>query len=266
MDMKRLSAFFAACVILAFPVCVGNAHELSPTPDFFVNDFANVLSGDTKARILEAGRALETATSAQVVLVTVNTIGQNDMFEYSLMLAQDWGIGDKKASNGCLILLSIGDRKSYVQVGYGLEGCLPDGKTGKIQDVHLVPHMRSKDYDAAALNCYTAITEVVHAEYNSLAAPAGGTRPERPRPSSKTMDGATLFITVFFVVFGIFIVYCAVVDKPFGVDCSSSGGGGSSSGGSRRGGDYSGGSRGGGGGRSSGGGGSFGGGGSGRSW
>ena len=255
--MKKTAAIFAAFIVsvIFFTIPV-SAHELKPTRDFFVNDFANVIPEEVENQILETGIALEEKTTAQLVLVTVENIGENDIFDYSLSLARDWGIGTAETSNGCLIFLSINDRKSFVQVGYGLEGCLTDGKTGELQDNYLVPYMANKEYGSAAVNIYNAIAEEIYTEY-SIEVPAGLKVEKRPMDTpTKIFLAVLLLVGIAGAAFFIWAVYKGVTspDNRSGDNYrndhhSSRGHGGGFSGGG-----------------SSGGGGSFGGGGSGRSW
>ena len=257
--LKRMCVvFIAALLFIVINVGLIDAHELQPTKEFFINDFADVIPEDIEAGILEAGLALEEETTAQIVLVTVESIGENDIFDYSLSLARDWGIGTAETSNGCLIFLSINDKKSFVQVGYGLEGCLTDGKTGKLQDDFLLPYMVNKEYGLGALNIYNAIAEEVYKEY-SMEAPVGVKAEKRPMDlPTKIFLGGLYTLGAAFAAFFIWVVFKGVTSKESpsiddndrnrsGRNSGSSSGGGSSGG-------------------NSGGGGSFGGGGSGRSW
>ena len=111
----------------------------SPTSDFFVNDFASCLTDEDKSTIQALGEELYKKTKAQVVVVTVQSLGGRDIDSYSIGLAREWGIGDKDDDSGVLLLLSTGDRQVRIEVGKGLEGSLTDGKSGRILDSYAVP-------------------------------------------------------------------------------------------------------------------------------
>ena len=98
----------------------------SPTSDFFVNDFASCLTDEDKSTIQALGEELYKKTKAQVVVVTVQSLGGRDIESYSIGLAREWGIGDKDDDSGVLLLLSTGDRQVRIEVGKGLEGSLTD--------------------------------------------------------------------------------------------------------------------------------------------
>jgi uncharacterized protein len=151
-----------------------------PTTNIYVQDYAGVLSGETKSRIQSLSSNLAQKTKAQVVVVTVKSIEGAALEDYALTILRQWGIGDPQLNNGVLMLVVTGDRQSRVEVGYGLEGRLPDAKTGRIQDEYMIPYFRTGDYDKGVLNGYLALAGEVAKEYNlELKAEA------RPGPQSR---------------------------------------------------------------------------------
>lgn len=138
----------------------------APTSSIYVQDYAGVLSGETKTRINSLGTKLAAKTKAQVVVVTVKSLEGAALEEYSLEILRSWGIGDKQLNNGVLMLVAVGDRKSRIEVGYGLEGALPDAKTGRIQDEFMIPYFKNGDYDKGILNGYLVLVSEVAKEYN----------------------------------------------------------------------------------------------------
>jgi len=138
----------------------------APTSSIYVQDYAGVLSADSKSRINNLGAKLAAKTKAQVVVVTVKSVGETPIEEYALAMLRQWGIGDKTLNNGVLLLVAVGDRKSRIEVGYGLEGALPDAKTGQIQDEYMIPYFRQNDYDKGIMNAYLALVAIVAKEYN----------------------------------------------------------------------------------------------------
>ena len=92
--LKRVLACTAA-IVLAVTLCLAAAAEVAyqPTAQFFVNDFADVLSAQTEQEIVELGRALQQQTGAQAVAVTVPSLGGQSVEDYAIDLANSWGIG-----------------------------------------------------------------------------------------------------------------------------------------------------------------------------
>ena len=136
-----------------------------PTNDFFVNDFADVIDDNVETELQAIGASLYNQTTAQVVVVTVESLDGYEVDEYALELGREWGVGSEDTDNGVVLLLSETDRQVTIQVGYGLEGCLPDGKTGRILDNYAIPYLRNDDFSTGLCEAYKAIVSVVCEEY-----------------------------------------------------------------------------------------------------
>ncbi len=167
MLMKRILSIAGILVTLALCLCGCTNEEGFPTPTdyFYVNDFANILEDATEADMVSRAAALNEATTAQVVVVTVDSLGGEDISEYAYELGREWGVGDEEADNGVVILLSTGDREIYIAVGYGLEGALPDSKTGRIIDVYGLEYFKSDNFAAGLTAVNSAIINEIYLEY-----------------------------------------------------------------------------------------------------
>ena len=161
--------FFSRCLIGIFcasfllPVA---ASAYTPTTDFYMNDYAGILSSETEEFVMQNSVKLAAATKAQIVVVTINSLDGKSIESYATELFRDYGIGDKELNNGVLLLVSYGDHKMRIEVGYGLEGALPDGKCGRIRDNYILPYFREDKYDEGVLNGYKAIFAEVAKEYS----------------------------------------------------------------------------------------------------
>lgn len=134
--------------------------------DFYVQDEAGVLSDETYQFIMRTAPALEQqAEGAQIVVLTVPTTGGMDEAEFALERARTLGVGDAEKNNGVLILLVTGDRKVRVEVGYGLEGALPDGKVGRLIDERALDYYKNNDFDRGTLELYKGVLSAVMREY-----------------------------------------------------------------------------------------------------
>lgn len=246
---KRLSVIIAILAVFMVFANTVFATVKQPTDKFYVNDFANVIDNETQSHIVSVGSKLEQLTGAQVVVTTIDSLEGMDLESYALNMARDWGIGSKEKNNGVLLLLSVGDRLSRIEVGYGLEGILPDGKTGRIQDDYMLPYYREGNFSDGLKNGFDAVVEQVCIEYDVSI--------DNIEPVSKEAEGppiaAILIIIAVFLLFGRFGFFF------FPFFGGPRGGRGGFGGGGFGGGGFSGG-----GGGFSGGGGSFGGGGSSR--
>ncbi|NDL68315.1 TPM domain-containing protein [Anaerotalea alkaliphila] len=137
----------------------------APTREFYVNDAAGVLGEETEQLVMEANLWLEGKTGAQIVVLTIPSLEGAVLETYSLDVLRTWGIGAADKNNGVLILLSVEDRRSRIEVGYGLEGALPDGKTGRIQDEAMLPYFRLEDYDAGIRSGFQQVLYETAMEY-----------------------------------------------------------------------------------------------------
>ncbi len=164
--MKKAGKILVACIFLLF-IFMGSVFALpNLTERGYVNDFANVLNEETENYICYQGMALEEKTGAQVVVATVESLEGKDINEYSIELARYWQLGNKDKNNGLLILLAPNERKIKVEVGYGLEGKINDGKAGGFIDDYAVPYLKNNDWNGGIKSLYTIILKEVYEEYN----------------------------------------------------------------------------------------------------
>lgn len=149
--MKKIYTVFAALAVflLLFSNVAFAADLPKPTKNFFVNDFANVISNADEEKMQQQGEALFKECGAQVVVVTVKSLNGEDLESYSLNLARSWRIGSDKNDDGILLLLAVDERKVRIEVGYGLEGALPDSKTGRILDTYGVDRFKKMIFQPA---------------------------------------------------------------------------------------------------------------------
>lgn len=164
--MKRLISI-AAVLFLLFALCGCEEEEKYPQPtdNFYVNDFADVMTDSDEQEFLSRAVALEKATTAQVVVATVEDLGGDEPYEYATELGRQWGIGNEEADNGVLILFARDDREIFIAVGYGLEGALPDSKTGRIIDVYGLEDLRNDNFSKGILSIGKALINEVYIEY-----------------------------------------------------------------------------------------------------
>lgn len=166
MNTRKWLAFLAAICCFVVLSCPVSAAVVSPDAAFYVYDGAQVLSEETEQYILNSSRELESKTGAQIVVVTIPSLEGRSLEEYATELFRQWGIGDAKKNNGLLLLCAVEDRQFRVEVGYGLEGDLPDGKTGRIQDSYIIPLLREDKFDAGIRNGYSAFLQELADVYN----------------------------------------------------------------------------------------------------
>jgi len=223
-----------------------------------VNDYAQILTPE-QSNALDAQLArLEQDTGHQVAVLTLPSLDGEDIEGFSIRVAENWKIGKKGFDNGVILIVAVNDRKLRLEVGYGLEGILPDLTANRIIRDYIVPLFRSGDFAAGIISGINAVEKVIRKE----------PLPETARKQAQGRGSSLNFIVMLvitFAILGLFGFSSAANRRSNGMWAT----------GSRRrgptfwggtGGFGGGGFGGGGGGGFSGGGGSFGGGGSSGSW
>lgn len=193
------SLFFVLC--LAVHAIVSANIQLPPKPavGIYVQDYAELLTEDTKREINRIGRLLDQTTKAQIIVVTTRSLGGAPIDAYALELLRVWGVGDQTRNNGVVFLISPSDRASRIEVGYGLEGALPDAKTGRIQDELVLPYFKEGDFNSGILNGYLGIARIVAEEYKT--APPDLAPPAKAAKAANAEEGGVLDRVMTLLVF-----------------------------------------------------------------
>src|SRR5258708_29048847 len=129
----RLAKYVARPLLFLLFLCVAaaRAEEVKNLkPQGYVNDFAGALSAQAKEKLTALCAEVDQKAKAQIAVVTVSSLEGEPVEQYSIDLATQWGVGPKQSARGVLILLAPADREYRMEVGYGLEAILPDGKVG----------------------------------------------------------------------------------------------------------------------------------------
>jgi uncharacterized protein len=167
-----------------------------PNPPKLVNDNADVLTPDQEARLEQKLVAYDDSTSNQIAIVTIKTLEGYPIEEYALKLFRDWQIGNKTTNNGALILAVINDRQLRIEVGYGLEGAIPDITANQIIRNDIAPAFRSNDYYDGFDKATESIIKAAAGEYK---APEG--YGQGKGKGGKSIGGLILaFIVIIFIL------------------------------------------------------------------
>jgi uncharacterized protein len=145
----------------------------SPSPHFIVDE-AHVLSSSTVGDIEKQLEDFEQKTSNQIVVAIYPKIQtDDDIAAYSVRIFQAWKIGTKAHDNGVLLLVSVQDHRLTIQVGYGLEGALPDATAKTIIDQDITPRFKSGDYNGGIRAGVNSIMAATKGEYKASSNNAG---------------------------------------------------------------------------------------------
>lgn len=168
-----------------------------PNPPRLVNDAAGVLSPEQVETLERKLVALDDSTSNQIAVVLIKTLGDYAIEDYAVKLFREWGIGNKKTNNGILIIAAIDDRKMWIEIGYGLEGAIPDVTASSIYRNEMVPEFKKQNYYQGIDNAINALTQAAVGEYK--------VKKERVRGDNGS-GGGSIFIFLFLLVIVILIV------------------------------------------------------------
>jgi len=152
---------FAVSLVLPATRLVAQRVDDLPQPTDYVSDLAHVLSPEAVAGIDNICAQLDhSQANSQISVVTVQTTDGEDAFDYATQLYHKMGIGKKGIDRGVLIFFAIQDHKRAIITGYGLEGILPDAKTGDIGR-SVVSSLRAGEYGDAALSEVSQVAQVI---------------------------------------------------------------------------------------------------------
>jgi uncharacterized protein len=163
---KGLRLIIVATLLFGAAVLRAERPEDLPLPTDYVSDFAHVLSPEAIAQIDRICTQLDhSQANAKIAVVTVKTLDGQDSADWANALETHWKMG-KKGDGGdrlVLVLLSVNDHKRRIDVGYGLEGILPDARVGDIGR-EMVPYLRQNNFDAAVLVAVKQVGQVIAAD------------------------------------------------------------------------------------------------------
>src|ERR1700730_3100971 len=183
--------------IIGWPIIAQSQAPPDYKPQGYVNDFANVLSPSTRDQFTALCREVDQKAHAQIAVVTVPSTNGQPIVDYSFNLATKWGVGPKQSNRGVMILFAVNDHKYWIQVGYGLEPILPDGKVGSFGR-EAVPILRQGNYDAAALLITRRVADVIAQDAGVTLSGEPPPPPRRGQPQEHVLGGrATLSLILF---------------------------------------------------------------------
>lgn len=139
-----------------------------------VVDRADLLSSSTEERLSATLAAHEDSTGNQIAVLTIPSLQGEVLEQYSLRVARTWALGTSEFDNGVLLLIARDDRKMRIEVGYGLEGALPDITAAQIIRYELRPAFRAGDFDRGVRNGVDAVINAIEGEYSAPESASSG--------------------------------------------------------------------------------------------
>jgi uncharacterized protein len=188
--------------------CLSVAHAESPTklpkPTSYVSDFAGVLDDSSKQNIEDIAWQVYSKAHATIEVVTVKSLDGQDIDPWTTSLEDTWKVGPKASDRGILMVFSIQDHKDRIEVGYGLEGILPDAKVGDIRR-SMNAQLEQGQYGPAIQSGVLQIANVIAADSNvTITAPQQALAPQpdyQPRSHHTNWVGIIFFVIFILLMF-----------------------------------------------------------------
>lgn len=221
---KKKFAIFIALFLIFTITLPANAAEPLPKLEqpIFVQDHLGIFKQNEKDFLNQRGETLQKGTTAEILIMTMPSIGQEVRGDYALRVGREYGVGDKEKNNGIVILFNLDNGNEFrnrgieVQVGYGLEGVLNDAKVGAMIDKYAMPDVQkalaadpkgesaeSKALYAQGLGkLYNAIFDEVSKSY--------GFDGEKYTRDTPMVDNSSDGISVFEILIGLFLLYLVI--------------------------------------------------------
>ena len=152
-----LILLLSSSIVLAIP---------KPSNEFYVYDEANIMDGNTENYIIQTNDELYRKTGAQIVIAAIDDLEGMDINSYSTALFDKWDIGGSQLDNGLLMLIVPSQGELWIEVGYGLEGVLPDIRVSQIIEEYIIPSLAKGDYNQGIILGFNEILSYVEEEYN----------------------------------------------------------------------------------------------------
>jgi len=197
--MRHLSKkSFSIFLVLLCAVC--GVHGAFPGPQGYVSDYAGIIGGEYKAAIEALISELESKTSAEIAVVTMKNLGGSDPEGYAADLFQKWGIGKKDKDNGLLIITALEERAVRIEVGYGLEGIIPDGLAGRVIREKILPEFKDGNYGQGLLNGVKTCAAIIAKDAGAALAGAGETDAELPADFMEIINFIAVVLFVLMII------------------------------------------------------------------
>lgn len=196
--MKKLLYIFLFSCISLVAIAQDVVREIpKPSPGSLIYDGANVLDAQQEQLLNDQLIQLDKSSSNQIAIATITSLNGGSIEDVAVATYRKWGIGTAKNNNGVLIIVVVEDRKMRIEVGYGLEGAIPDATAGSIIRNDMTPYFKEGDYYHGILKAVESLSKAAVGEYNTP-------REERKRANDGVSGGSIfkfILIAIFILIF-----------------------------------------------------------------
>jgi uncharacterized protein len=143
------------------------AQFTAPPNDGFVTDVANALTDEQKAALSQTLTQYQKDTSNEIAILVLPNLSGMAIEDVGVTVGRAWGIGDKQKNNGILIIVALEERETRMEVGYGLEGAVPDLVAKGIIEEDMAPAFRQGDYFGGLTAAIASLQKHIAGEYTA---------------------------------------------------------------------------------------------------
>ncbi len=202
---NKLVLFVSILLTIVASAAIASTPEPPAIPRDYVTDLAGVISSDVKTQLNALLLELEQKTTAQVLVLTVQSLDGQSIEEFAFNAKEKWKLGQKGKDNGILIAVAVKDHKYRIETGYGLESVLPDSLVGTIGREFLVPYFRKGDYSAGIANATAAIIQTIARHEGVQIIGMSGVRSDHDVSRGKPPGVFRIIVIAIFMVLGLIL-------------------------------------------------------------
>jgi uncharacterized protein len=194
--MKKLFLIVTLLISVCAEAQMKDIIAKPPNPPELVSDYTKTLTPYQEEALEKKLKLYDDSTSNQIAVIIVKSTDNYSIENAAIELGRKWGVGNKDFNNGVVMLIALGDRKSTIQVGYGLEGVIPDLTAKSIIDNEIIPNFKQENYYRGLDEATDAIIRAAEGRYK---APAGyGSRKKK----GISLGTIILILIILTLIFG----------------------------------------------------------------
>jgi len=192
--MKKFLLIISLVISFCVNAQISRVIPKRPDPPKLINDFADMLTPEQEHALENKLVAYNDSTSSQITIVTVESLEGYEDEEYAIALGREWGVGGREFNNGIVVLIAEQDRKSRIEVGYGLEGAIPDITAKTIIENDITPNFKQGNYYRGLDKATDDLIKAAAGEYKASGSPG--------KKKSKGLGiGAIIFFLIMIFLF-----------------------------------------------------------------
>lgn len=166
-NLKRILLIISIFLVVCANAQIEKIIPAKPSPPRLVNDFTNTLTAEQKNTLEAKLVAYDDSTSNQIAVIVINSTNDYPIEDVALKILRDWGVGNKNNNNGIVLLVAKDDQLVRIEVGYGLEGAIPDITAGQIIDREILPNFKAGNFYRGLDEATSAIFLAAAGEYKA---------------------------------------------------------------------------------------------------